>query len=913
MLSPHQPAADSAAAQALRARAGKPKGPTDPTAFPPVPTATPAPGPVTSSTVPATDSVERIHLKALIASPLNPRKTFPEEAIAELADSIAENGLLQPLTAREATDYLENMPSAREVYIGGRRLRALEKLFAEGRWPLDKLPDHLVPVIRRDVGDLELLQIAVAENVNRQDMHPLEEGDAFALLRERGKSTEEIAAAYGKGKRWVELRIQVATGLDAPTRALFAAGTINMETARTLVRLKPAERKGVVKAIAQGDAGYDNAKAIQARIAEGLPEVSKALFDLSLYTGEYTVGGRHSQTQRFADAEQFRELQAAAIGDKAAELARKWAFVEQIKPKAGSHYLILSDYGFDKMYSRADPAVHGAVIAVRPDLTVEIVEGVCRGKAPPEPTKAEAKAAGDPVAAIGAGWREHAHRCKTVALQSSILRVGHRAALELAIIALLGDGTITKIRTENAGPESRALAPELLDRLQAWRERIGAKFFDTLNPDSRTDSAFLTFKPGYQEADRKPRAGVYDALGRLTDPEVADLFDLLVAARSGSWSTYNNDGPSLGDEPLTIMAAERYQVDMAAAWRIDADYLAKLQRADLLALAEQINAWCKAHRRPNLPIGMDTMAVGRVADVRALLARHVAENDVRLVPAELTFADRKTIEKALRTPAKPKAPEPVQLDLVDAVAAAETRREKIGAGLQRLFDDAKPTTARVCWNKADTLEIRSLLAAVAAALPYHPAFGEQDVFLSGDAGRLHLDASLSVPGEYWIIGIEGRYGREKPDEITSMLRRWVQSVEGAPAPAEQPVDQAAEDDTAIDQLFGDTAGEEEEERPTIAFVRSPYCDLPQELLDSLSDALPRHQSYGAASIRITAADATITLTCETVDEPDGGDPDSYILTGYLDDTLLRDKEPLPGSRCADVITAWIASLTMGAA
>lgn len=1016
-------APESAAAKAQRNRTDKAtKG--HPDAFPPTPTV--APVPMTAPVAREPDgAVERIHIKALIASPLNPRKSFPEDEIAELADSIAANGLLQPLTAREATDYLENIPSAREVYIGGRRLRALEKLYTEGRWPLDKLPDHRVPVIRRDVGDLELLQIAVAENVNRKDMHPLEEGDAFSLLRERGKSTEEIAAAYGKGKRWVELRIQVATGLDAATRDLFAAGTINMETARTLVRLAPAERKGVVKAIEKGDDGYDSAEAIKARIAEGLPEVSKAIFDLSLYTGEYTVGGKYSQTKRFCDAEQFRELQAAAIGDKAAELARKWAFVEQVKQKG--NYFIVSDYGFDQMWSRADPAVHGAVIAIRPDLSIEIVEGVCRGKAPPAPTKAEAKAAGDAVAAIGTSWREHAHRCKTVALQSSILRTGHRAALEMAIIALLGDGTIAKIRTESTDPSNRAVAPEVTLRLQEWRDRLDPKAFDTLDPDRR-DGQFLSFKPGYKEVDLKPRTGIYEAIGRLSDTEVANLFDVLVASRCGSWAQYGADGPSLGDRPLAIMAAERYQVDMAEVWRIDADYLLKLQRADLLTLARQINAWCKANGRYGLPLSEETMAGYKVSALRDTLARHVADQDVRLVPAEMTFAPEKTIMAQLRAAAHlaPKETKSQQLDLVDAVNAAA---RKPRADRQYWFDGEKPATATLRWVKARTPELEQLIAAVAAALPQHPEFGGREVLLAANGVRLLLDASLTTAGEYWVIGIEGRHGGATPDEMAAVMSQWLATVQPTPAPTESEADRTVdiicavtvppylllplrralgaigdaigagaklllkdgeyvylqrkdqttldirahhtrggltrmdscivpkelaaalrawlalpgaermmdidppalvaaassqspeadtdeEGDAAIDHLFDAIAEQEMIEAESeghahgiVAFVRSPYCDLPQELLDSLSDALPRHPAYSNDIIRITAADATITLTCETVEDPDGGDPDSYILTGYLDDTLLRDKDPLPGARCAEVITAWLASLT----
>lgn len=920
------PAADSAAAQALRARTGKPKGPTHPAALPPVPTVTPAPGLVTRPDVPpkAAEGVELIHIHSLFASPLNPRKSFPETEIAELADSIAESGLLQPLTARDAGDQFGPAANPREVYIGGRRLRALQKLEAEGRWPFAKLPNFLVPVIRRDVDDLELLQVAVAENVNRKDMHPLEEGQAFVELRRRGRSLDEIAQTYGKGRRWVEQRIQVATDLDDKAKDLFQAGKINMEAARVLVRLPEAERKGVVTAIAKGDAGYENAAAIKARVAEGLPEVNKALFDVSLYTGEYEIGGRYTATKRFSDIAQFRTLQQAAIDAKREDLRGKWAFVETLQVKdAGS--FTAGEHGFDRMWEAADPAQHGALIGIGPDLSVRILEGVCRGKAPARavaPTAAAQKAT-DPVAAIGAGRREYAHKAKSQVLQSAVFARGHRAALEMAIMAMLGDHSMVGLKTDSPSFDARAVAPDLVARMEAWRKRLGVSAFDHIDPTVRTGTTYLQFEGGWAPNNTK-RLGVFERLAEISEDDLRDLFDTLVAARCISMAVYGMT-VSLGDQPIAIAAAKRYGADMAKHWQIDADYLAKLQADDLHLLAARLNLWIGV----NQPKNHNTLSLGdlqrmKVVDRRATILDFVVANDVRYVPPELEITDQKTIEKALRSTYKPKAPEPVQLDLVDAVAATATKREKLAAGLQDLFDDATPATARLLWVKAATLAHKQLVTDVAAALPQHPAFGEKELYLNAGTARLLLDQSTAAPGDYYVIGIEGRHGYETPDEVAAVMSQWLQELwlstmrpTPAPEPAEQPVDQAAEADAAIDQLFDDTAVEEEEAaeeeaRGIIAFVRAPYCELPNELLDSLSDALPRHPAYSNDIIRITAADATITLTCETVEDPDGGDPDSYILTGYLDDTLLRDKEPLPGPRCAEVITAWMESLTAGA-
>lgn len=826
-----------------------------------------------------------VHLKALTASPLNPRKSFPEEAIEELALSIATNGLLQPLTGRLDTTIQENIPGALEIYIGGRRLRALNRLYATGRWPLDHLPGHRVPVIRRDADDLDLLKLAGAENINRADMHPLEEGDLFAELQRRGYGTDQIAETYGKTKRWVELRIQVATGLDAETRDLFAAGTINFEAARQLVRLPDTARAAHAAAMAKGDQRYKTAADLAARITEGLPRVRAALFDRAAYSGEIVTDETWEKAERFSDIAQFNALQTAAIEAKRAELGERWAFVEVIRLKKPESYasLILKDHGFDRLYARTDPKLHGAAIIVQPDLSAEVVEGVCRGTAPAEPTKATLKASGDPVAAVGTSRREHAHRVKTMALQTAILGRGHRAALEMAIVALLGDGTVAKIKTEAAAPDSRALAPLLVERLTAWRDRLGAKAFREVDPSGQT-MATLEFA-GAWGADRAPRAAAFAAITKLTDAELADLFDALVASRCGSWPSYGSV-VSLGDEALTIVAAERYGVDMAAAPVIDDLYVARLQRDELMSLVTRVNLWCIARNLPDMDLG-DVNRM-KVTELRATIAQHVAANDVRLVPPELTFATDKAIEAELRAPLlKPKAatagkgnaaaaaPGPQQIDLEEAIAKA------------RAEEEAKdPSEPPACILLGFDRLAEDIVEDLSHALTRHPHYGRIILRLAEQipGGRnLSLMKDSAAPVTYRGQRYDDGYSTMPVTSCDDMaLVRFVTDFLEAPdrfvepdpdAPAPAAAERRAEPASGLDRLFAQAGA-------PIAFVSAPDSLIEPDALNALADALPHHPRFADELLTLRVSDGPEVLTLQLEDAETGAGEGDYTIASF---------------------------------
>lgn len=144
--------------------------------------------------------VKRIPVAQIEPSPLNPRKTFDEESIKELAANILQNGLIQPITVRP----VNNDEKPFEIVCGERRYRAWrENLKGNPKFPSQ------IPCIVMEMSDEEALDAMITENLQRKDVDPIEEAFAFGQLYQHGKSIEVIAERFGKSKRFITERIKL--------------------------------------------------------------------------------------------------------------------------------------------------------------------------------------------------------------------------------------------------------------------------------------------------------------------------------------------------------------------------------------------------------------------------------------------------------------------------------------------------------------------------------------------------------------------------------------------------------------------------------------------------------------------------------------------------------------------------------
>lgn len=182
-------------------------------------------------------TIENIRLFLISPSPMNPRKSFDKEALQELADNIEKQGLLQPITVRPTAGMVKldkkGIPHdyEYEIVCGERRYRACSILKME-----------TIPCIVREMSDDEALDAMITENLQRRDVDPVEEAEAFRLLRERGASTEELALRFGKSQAYVANRIRL-TALIPELRKCLSAGTIPLAGAYRLARLTEADQR----------------------------------------------------------------------------------------------------------------------------------------------------------------------------------------------------------------------------------------------------------------------------------------------------------------------------------------------------------------------------------------------------------------------------------------------------------------------------------------------------------------------------------------------------------------------------------------------------------------------------------------------------------------------------------------------
>lgn len=163
---------------------------------------------------------QRLPVESLRPNPDQPRRTFPISALEELAASIREKGIIQPLIVRPdpAT------PGHFQIVAGERRWRAAQ---------MAQL--HDVPVIIRDYSDTEVLEVAIIENIQRADLNPVDEGQAYRQLMERfGHTQDQLAQALGKSRSHIANQMRLLT-LPIDVQGMIVTGALSAGHARTLV------------------------------------------------------------------------------------------------------------------------------------------------------------------------------------------------------------------------------------------------------------------------------------------------------------------------------------------------------------------------------------------------------------------------------------------------------------------------------------------------------------------------------------------------------------------------------------------------------------------------------------------------------------------------------------------------------
>lgn len=190
-------------------------------------------------------ALDTIAIAEVVRSRYQPRLAFDEESLAELAASIRAQGLMQPVVVRPRPQ------GGYELIAGERRWRAAE-LAGLSR----------IPAVIRDVSDEQASAMALIENIQREDLNPLEEAQALERLKDEfGLTQQQVADAVGKSRVAVTNLLRLLN-LCAPVRQMLLAGELEMGHARALLPLSPLDQERLARVVAT--------KALSVRATEAL-------------------------------------------------------------------------------------------------------------------------------------------------------------------------------------------------------------------------------------------------------------------------------------------------------------------------------------------------------------------------------------------------------------------------------------------------------------------------------------------------------------------------------------------------------------------------------------------------------------------------------------------------------------------
>lgn len=169
------------------------------------------------------ESVQDVPVKECRPNPYQPRKTFHADAIEELKESILQHGILQPLIVRKSIKGFE-------IVVGERRFRAAKEAGLES-----------VPAVIRELTDENMMELALLENLQREDLTPVEEAKAYSnLMKELGMTQEQLSKRLGKSRPHIANIVRLLS-LPESVSALINSGELSMGHGRALLGLKNKE------------------------------------------------------------------------------------------------------------------------------------------------------------------------------------------------------------------------------------------------------------------------------------------------------------------------------------------------------------------------------------------------------------------------------------------------------------------------------------------------------------------------------------------------------------------------------------------------------------------------------------------------------------------------------------------------
>ena len=447
-----------------------------------------------------------------------------------------------------------------QIVSGSRRLQALLLLQERGELP----EDFTVAVeIRDDLSKDDTLRIATVENLQRQNLTPLEEAGALTKLIHKGVTLDDVVAQTGLSATTIKRRLAL-NNLCREAKAALTKGVITLSQAESLTLGSDEAQTRIVEQIVGG--GDYSADEIRAALLDDRPTVALAIFPPEKYTGTITTDlFAEDETSYFDDAEQFFALQKEAVEElrKHHEASAAWVTVTE-------------DYRLsDWQYRKARKNQKGGVlINLSPSGAVEIREGLVRPKIEKETAEAIAENPIAPVkvkAAYSAPLCRYIAHHKTVAV-AEILLASPRTAQEVLIVRTL-DGFRLHEAFAALGKEAETQSAYrvLEEQARCFAGKLGFEI-------EEGESVWGSFPPPFTE-----ELALYEAVRGLSDHDLAGLQTLLAALSFGQGNCDRLDT----SDSLFNRVARDLSVDMKNHWRPDAAFFGKRNREQLVGIAKE--------------------------------------------------------------------------------------------------------------------------------------------------------------------------------------------------------------------------------------------------------------------------------------------------------------------------------------
>jgi len=420
--------------------------------------------------------ITMLALDQIMPSKLNPRQTFDEAKLSELAASIREQGLLQNLVVKDTGNGLY------AIVAGERRYHALKKLVVCDYWKADEAN---IPCRVAAVTDADHLALALLENLQREDVNPMEEAEGFARLHAidpKVWSTEAIAQRIGTTQRHVQMRLALVRKLSPEAQKALRGGKISLAQAKVLTTADEKQQKAIIK-----EAGmYGTAERVRDVVQRNWVRAKEALFDTEKHQ-DFLHWDDDASVMWFTDRGKFMELQGAAVDALVEGAKKRFAWAERM------------DWFHDMKTVRANPVTKGGFVAVlRHDGSVGTWEGIIKEKETAAGGQGNAKRINE-AHKVMVGRRQADAASLTATFAANL---NSRDALRLAIYRDLDDGNDFPMELVTKG----ALRP-IADLMEA-----------------------VEYAPGQAALKRDAdRESVWLAILQLDDGELGEAFAKLIA------------------------------------------------------------------------------------------------------------------------------------------------------------------------------------------------------------------------------------------------------------------------------------------------------------------------------------------------------------------------------------------------